>query len=148
MVHQEPPSWFPFVLFLVIHLVASTMLGVFSGWYFLMRRFPDRPEEKPLLRLSRQSGWMGLMASMRWILIFSTCSSGLRVSMNRFFGPFSRPFFVPWEQIRVTRKKTFWWSRVVLTFGESLGYLSIDADVADKLWRSIPERWPEAGPQG
>lgn len=82
---------------------------------------------------------------MRGILTLSTCPSGLRVSMNRLFGPFNRPFLVPWEQISATRKESFWWPRVVLEFGESFGRLTIEDYVANKLWRSIPERWPEAG---
>lgn len=70
-----------------------------------MRRFPDRPEERALLKLTQQSGSMGLGVEMRRILTLSTCSSGLRVSMNRLFGPFNRALFVPWEQIKVTRTR-------------------------------------------
>jgi hypothetical protein len=89
---------------------------------------------------------MGLGVSMRGVLGLSTCPPGLRVSMNRLFGPFNRTFLVPWEQINATRKESFWWPRVVLKFGESFGRLTIEDYVANKLWRSIPERWPETGP--
>jgi len=124
----------------------STLLAVSSGWYSIMLRFPDRPEEQALLKVTRQSGSLGLVG-MRGILILSTCNSGLRVSMNRLFGPFNRSFLVPWERISVTRKRSLWWPRVELRFGNSsFGSLTIADYIANKLWRSIPERWPEAGP--
>lgn len=147
MAQQPPfPIWAPFVLFPVLWLLASTFLGILTGWYSLMRRFPDRPNEQPLLRLSKESGSMGLGVQMRQVLTLSTCASGLRVRMNRLFGPFNRPFLVPWEQLNITRKDSVWWPRVVLRFGESFGRLTIADYVANKLWRSIPERWPEQGP--
>ncbi len=147
MTQQAPLLWVPVVFFPVLWLGISTLLAVLTGWYSLMRRFPDRPEERALLKLSQQSGSMGLGVAMRRILGLSTCSSGLRVSMNRLFGPFNRAFFVPWEQIKVTRKDSPWWPRVELQFGDSsFGRLAIADHVANKLWRSMPERWPEAGP--
>lgn len=139
------PIWLLFLL-PVLWLSITTLLAVLCGWYSLMRRFPDRSEEQALLRVTGQSGSMGLVG-MRGILILSACNSGLRVSMNRLFGPFNRSFFVPWEQINVTRKRSLWWPRVKLRFGNSsFKSLTIADYIANKLWRSIPERWPEAGP--
>jgi len=127
--------------------VICTLLGILSGWYSLMRRFPDRPEEQAVLKLSRQSGSMGLGVSMRGILSLSSCTWGLRVGMNRLFGPLHHNFLIPWEQIDVTRKDGFWGPRVKLRFADSsIGGLTIPDYAANKLWRSIPERWPEAGP--
>ena len=41
---------------------------------------------------------------MQGILKIGVCPSGLRIGIMRAFGPFSRNFFVPWEEIKVERK--------------------------------------------
>jgi hypothetical protein len=84
-------------------LAITTTLGIFSGWFLLMWKYPDRKEEA-LLQLKRQSGSMGLGVAMQGVLNISVCPSGLRVGIMRIFGPFCRNVFVPWEVITVKRK--------------------------------------------
>lgn len=134
-----------FIYFALMWLGVTTLLSALSGWFSLMRRFPDRPNETPLLVLKRQSGRMGMGVSLSRILTLSACPSGLRVGMMRLFGPFCQEFFVPWNEITVLRKKYFWWRYAELSFGYKEGKLGISANVADNLWRIVPKSWPEAG---
>ena len=50
--------YFP-VYFAFLWLGVTMLLGVLSGWFSLMQRYPNR-EETPLLTLSAQSGSMAL----------------------------------------------------------------------------------------
>jgi hypothetical protein len=127
-------------------LTITTVLGLFSGWYFLMIRYPNR-EETELLSLKGLSGSMGLGVAMNRILNISACPSGLRIGMMRVFGVWCRKFFVPWEEISVNRKNGFFGQSAVLQFGNpSRGRLRIPSYVADRLARASLGRWPEPGP--
>jgi hypothetical protein len=111
-----------------------------------MARYPDQSAQSSL-RIGGQSGTMGLWVSMSGILNLSVCPSGLRVGMMRVFGPFSRDFFVPWEDIAVIRKTIVVWPVAEIRFGNPVvGKLRVSADVADRLARAAQGRWPEAGP--
>jgi len=130
--------------FIALWLAITSVLALISGWYALASRYPDRHEE-PNLSLSFQSGSMNGV-SMRGILMLDACPSGLRVGIWRLFGPFSRKFFVPWDQIRIERKNRLFWTVAKLRFGDNCGNLTVFGNVADRLARSIPGRWPEPGP--
>ncbi len=135
---------FPLV-FVAMWLGVTTLLAHLSGWFELTRQFPDR-DETPLLRISGQSGQMGLSVSMGAVLSLGACPSGLRVGIMRAFGPFSRPFFVPWSRISVVRSKGWFGPRADLQFGTpENGHLMIAAHVANRLARAAGDCWPEAG---
>jgi hypothetical protein len=126
-------------------LTITTALGLFSGWYFLMIRYPNR-EETELLCLKGLSGSVGLVRMNR-ILNISACRSGLRIGMMRVFGIWCRKFFVPWEEITINRKDGFFGQSAKLQFGNpSRGSLRIPSYVADRLARASLGRWPEPGP--
>jgi len=91
------------------------LLGRISGWSTLERAFPDHPEE-PVEILRYQWGWMRGV-NYNNSLRFEICATGLRVSVIRLLGPFQKPFFVPWGQIRAERKKALFTTLVALTFG-------------------------------
>ena len=111
-----------------------------------MIRYPNC-EETELLSLKRLSGSMGLGVGMNRILNISVCPSGLRIGMMRVFGVWCRKFFVPWEEISVTRKDGFFGRSAVLQFGNpSTGRLRIPSYIADRLARASLGRWPEPGP--
>jgi hypothetical protein len=140
-------DYFPFafpVFFLGMWLAVTILLGFLSRWYVLARRYPDR-NEAALLQLNGQSGTVGIVG-MRNILRIAVCPSGLRLGIMKIFGPFSRDFFVPWEEIAVTRKDRFFWKSATLHFGNPIqGSLSIASHLADKLAQASPRRWPELG---
>ena len=97
---------FPF-LFIGFWLIVTTILWLLSGWKALQDRFPDR-DEVPLKRLHFQSATFGsgfFGTNYGGCLRFDVCSLGLRVAVWRIFGPFSRPFFVPWSEITAETKR-------------------------------------------
>ncbi len=122
----------------------TMLLSFMSGWYGLMERYPDRAESA-LAVLANQSGSLGGV-SMRGILKLSVCQSGLRVGITRIFGPFCRDFFVPWNEITVTRGDRISWNVAKLSLGQPpIGKLTIFADVADRIARVAGNDWPEPG---
>jgi hypothetical protein len=130
------------IFFVALWLFVTAMLGLVSGWFALARRYPDQPEAA-ILTMRYQLGVMGPSVRLNGVLWFSTCSSGLRIAILRLFGPFSRDFFVPWNEISIVRQDA--WlagSQVELRFG-STGRLRIPAFIADKLAASVPKQWPE-----
>lgn len=132
--------------FIFFWILFQVLTGCISGWYTLMRRFPNQ-EEKTLIQLRYQSGTMGDWCGMRGILSIGVCSSGLRLGIMKFFGIFSRDIFVPWDEITIQRKVEIFETLVELSFGHPcIGRLSVNENVAYQLARSIPEKWPEPMP--
>jgi len=133
--------FFP-VFFVIMWIATTTLMGFVSGWFRLMKAYPDR-QEPSLLQLNFRSGWMGWI-SLNGILMLSACPSGLRVGMLRIFGLFTRDFFVPWNEIKVSRTKVFFRSMAELQFGDpAVGKLTVSASIADQLASTVSERWPE-----
>ena len=139
-------QYFP-IFFGLLWLTITTVLGLLSGWFSLMRKFPDRPETS-ILTLRGQSGSMGPMAvGFGGVLSLGVCSSGLRIGIFRVFGPFCRPFFVPWQEISIKRRSRLWGQTAELRFGiPVIGKLVIPSYVADRLGRTLPDSWPELEP--
>jgi hypothetical protein len=70
----------------------------------------------------------------------------VRIGIMRIFGPFSRDFFVPWNEITVTRRDRFLWKEARLSFGQpSNGNLKVFAEVADRMAQAAGSKWPEQG---
>lgn len=133
---------FPF-FFAAFWLLIVTILSAASGWRALQTRFPDRDEDA-VKTFGMASGVMGAGVSMSNILTLAACRTGLRISIWRIFGPFDRPFFVPWEQIGVQRSGGAFLKRATLTFGSPpVGKLAISANLADKIADAAQNRWPE-----
>jgi hypothetical protein len=132
------------IAFPLFWFVVTMILSFISGWFGLAERYPDVNEE-PVLILRNQSGSVGSV-SMRGILQLSVCPSGLRIGIMRLFGPFSRAFFVPWNEISVTRSDRFLWKEAKLSFGQpSNGNLKVFAELADRMARAAGSNWPEQG---
>jgi hypothetical protein len=135
--------YFP-IFFVLLWLGVTVLLGFLSGWYSLMRRFPDRPET-PLQTFKNQSGSIGFVGA-RSLLTLSVCPGGLRVGMMRIFGPFSKDFFVSWNEMSVIRKDRFLWKAATISFDNPpVGSLTLMADLADRLARVAGKSWPEPG---
>lgn len=131
------------LLFAAVWLGVGALLCRLSGWFALRREFPDQ-DETAFLELSGQSGWMGKTVNINGVLRLAACPTGLRVGISRVFAPFAGPFLVPWKEISVERRKRWLMPVAELKLGET-GRLGLHADVADRLWRAAPGRWPEAG---
>jgi hypothetical protein len=134
------------VLIVGLLVVGGWAMGAQSGWYGLMRLYPDR-DEKPIRVFQGQTGWMNGGLSFNGILTLSVCPSGLRVSLPRVFGPFSRPYFIPWGDIRVYRLTEYFMPAARLEFGQpARGALSVRGNTANRLARAAGRNWPEPGP--
>jgi hypothetical protein len=132
--------------FIIVGLlfVSGWAMGAQSGWYEMMRLYPDR-DEKAVQVFQGQTGWMKSGLSFNGILTLSVCPSGLRVAVPRIFGPFSKPYFVPWGDIRVYRLTQYYMPAARLDFAGK-GELSVRAITANRLARVAGKNWPEAGP--
>jgi hypothetical protein len=139
---QNFPIYFP-LFFIAMWIAITTLLGFLSGWFLLMKTYPDRPET-PLQSFPMQSGSMNVVG-MRSALTLSPCPSGLRLGMMRLLGPFCRDFLVPWDEISIIRKERFYRKVAEFSFGRPvIGTLTVSADVADRLARSARSHWPES----
>jgi hypothetical protein len=126
------------ITFAVFWTIICSVLGAFAGWYGLAEAYRDR-DERAFLKIGFQSAAMGsgLKVSMGGILTFSACPSGLRVSIWRVFGPFSKPFLVPWAEVRARRQKGPILFGAVLTLGHpQIGSLVINARTWNRLAKS------------
>ena len=144
---QPAPDWFPYAFpffFLGMWLTITTVLGYVSGWPSLEQRFPDR-EEQSIDRMHMQSGSIGNGSlynpwgnvNYNGCLTLDVCPSGLRVSVWRIFGPFSRPFFVPWQKISVEPVKFLFFQYYRLTFGNyDLPALTIKRSACERITAS------------
>ncbi|HSZ51754.1 MAG TPA: hypothetical protein VK801_09310 [Caulobacteraceae bacterium] len=134
-VNAPPPGFFLFLplSLIAIWLFVVAILSLMSGWLDLMSRFPDRPEAA-LARLDFQSGMMGAGVRMGGILTLTACPSGLRVAIWRLFGPFCRPFFVPWREITAEPFTLLLTPMIRLRFGNPpVGVLSLRARIWERL---------------
>jgi hypothetical protein len=125
------------LFFVALWLLITTLLAGLSGWLGLARRFPDRVEV-PRIALKGQSGAMGMGVQLRGILTLSACPSGLRVAIWRAFAPFSKPFFVPWDEIEARPKGGLFVDLMRLGFGQpEAGAMTITTRTWQRL--STPE---------
>ncbi|MBP6014140.1 MAG: hypothetical protein KBA31_18070 [Alphaproteobacteria bacterium] len=129
------------VMFAVIWVGVTWLLGWMSGWHALMERYPDR-HEQPALDLSWQTGAMGVGVNYKNVLKLAVCPSGLRIGVMKLFGPFARDFLVPWRDLKVKRSRWFWTDVAELAFGAH-GKLVVTAAVADQLAAAAGKNWPE-----
>lgn len=132
--HGFSPAGTALAILPLAWIATTALIGALSGWYTLMSRYPDT-RERSLLRLGFRSGSMGpLWVHMGGVLTLEACQSGLRVSIWRIFGLFSRPFLVPWGQISARPITYFMRPMVRLDFGDpAIGVLRIDARSWDVL---------------
>jgi len=129
-------------------LAITSFLAMMSGWPTMTAAYPDR-EEQRLVRLGGQSGSMGardgglFRVNMSGILILDVCPSGLRVSIWRLFGPFSRPFFVPWSELKVRGTQIMFVPFAELGF-EKIGGITLKIDRL--AWRRLRDAAPDSAP--
>lgn len=138
--------WFAIIFpafFVGFWLFIVTMLGLMSGWFALQRRYP-RGTDTPIRTFRMKSGSMGSnglgAVSMGGILNLSPTHYGLRVGIFRLFGPFQRPFEVPWNEIHVERRTRFFLPSARLTFGADEGHLRLAVGLWNRIVDSAPER--------
>jgi hypothetical protein len=133
---------FPFA-FASFWVVITVAIGAMMGWPALLQRFPDR-KETAIKQFTWRSGRMGpLGASINNILRLDVCPSGLRVALPWLFAITSRPFFVPWDEIQVTKVDGVFFNEARLQFGRNkVGTLTIRESLANELAAAAPNgKW-------
>ena len=139
------PFVFP-IFFVGLWVFMAVVIGWLTGWPRLQRTYPDRPEA-PLLSLRMQSGTMARNVNINGALRLEVCPSGLRVRILRVFGLFSKPFFVPWEEISITTGQRWFWPVSELAFGAPpVGTLALRLTTAARLAAAARGRWPDPTP--
>jgi hypothetical protein len=125
-------------------IAMGALMGAQSGWFGLARRFRDRSD--PAIATFRYcSAWFGRTFAFNGVLNFSVCRTGLRVGIVRAFGPFSNDFFVPWDEITITRGRQWLGPAVRLQLADAAS-LSLRPALANDLARAAGDHWPEPGP--
>lgn len=123
---------FPF-LFIGMWFLTTSVIGWWSGWHVLQDRFPNR-DVTVRDRMHFQSAGLGKgriwnpwgNVSYGSCLRYDICQEGLRVAVWRVFGPFCRPFLVPWDKITVEEVRFLFFRFYRLSFGDpSLSALTI-----------------------
>lgn len=141
---HEPHPFIIVILLLVPMWFASVaLLGIVSGWRALVRKYPNRPE-KALLQLDGQSGAMGVGIQLKRILSFSVCPSGLRVGVQRLPGVFLQGFFVPWNEIKLGKRRTLSSFLITFAFGNpTVGSIHISQQLFNDLVCGSLGQWPD-----
>lgn len=106
--------------FPVIWLGVTTLLAELGGWNRLQRRFPDEPNAQTLERFRFRSAQLGHPAfgvSYSGVLTFEVCNTGLRISVWKLFGLFSKPIFLPWDGFHTERYQWFIWDACRIIWG-------------------------------
>lgn len=127
------------VFFTALWLLVTSLIGLTSGWYSLMKRYPDSGE-LALTTLTFQTARMGA-ARFNNILTLASCPSGLRVRLPKIFSPFGQNILVPWSDLS-TRRATllFGVETVIVSFGGQ-GNLQIYDKTAEQLAAASAGRW-------
>ena len=139
------PILFPF-FFAGLWLTVTTLLGFWSGWFKLQAEFPDSREPSDL-RLHWQSGLIGFGAlwnpwgkvSYSRCLRLDACPGGLRVAIWRLFGPFCRPFLLPWRGMEVESRRILLWRYVRLTAVDAGYSVTIRRPAYDRIRLAVPQ---------
>jgi hypothetical protein len=88
------------LLALTVYLMPKIM-----GWDRLEKLFPDRPGDPVIARYNFQSLYIAKPGKSppgpfyQGPVVLMACQNGLRIRIWKIFQPFSKPVFLPWEQI-------------------------------------------------
>lgn len=120
------------VLFSLMWIAITSLLGRISGWRGLERIFPDHAEP-PVETLRFQTARMGVV-NFNNCMRFEICATGLRIAVFRLLGPFLKPLFVPWGQINAERANSPFMKLVTLNLGsQSEGTMIIREKTFDRI---------------
>jgi hypothetical protein len=115
---QSPATWFwpifPFY-FIGLWFGISYLLSATGGWRALARCYPDEASSSEGQRFRFQSAQVGWVNYNNCVNVIVS-PTGLRLSV---FAPFRfghRPIFIPWRDIRVGLRKSWFTSVGVLRF--------------------------------
>ena len=95
------PIWAVVVFIVFVWFCITSLLSYFAGWHLLMRAY-RKPEGTARTRQRLEWAVMGKDVSYKNVLRISAYEGGLGLERSRFFGPFTRPLMIPWEEVSST----------------------------------------------
>jgi hypothetical protein len=104
-----------FVIFPLFWSAVVFLISRLGGWGSMAEAYPYR-EPHSAQCFSLQSAILRLAASYRGVLKICADDEGLYFSVMFLFRPGHSSFFVPWEEIRGTKKSYFFYNVVDLRF--------------------------------
>lgn len=140
---DKHPVLFAICDFLFIYLFVSFFISWLGGWAPLARQFRSRTKFVG-------SRWHFQSASMRWlssyrnVLTIGADSNGLYLSPTLpFFPLFHAPLFIPWREISLTSKKSFFFSGMRFDLGrETLTPIWVRSDLAERVKSAAGHEYP------
>lgn len=94
------PLWAYLLFFTLLGIGITSFLSFSAGWHELIRAY-GRPTQEA--RFEQRLRWasMGDGVSYRNVLHLSAYDNGIGLRQSRFFGLFTRPVLVPWDEVRM-----------------------------------------------
>lgn len=121
-----------FVIFPLFWSAVVFLISRLGGWGSMAEAYPYR-EPHSAQCFALQSAILRLAASYRGVLKICADDEGLYFSVMFLFRPGHSPFFVPWEEIRGTKKSYFFYNVVDLRFRRT-------PDLPFRIYRRIADR--------
>lgn len=93
------------VITVLMLALAMVLIPRIMGWNRLEELFPDRPGDPMIARYNLQSLYIAKPGKSppgpfyQGVVILIACENGLRIKIWKILQPFSKPIFLPWEDI-------------------------------------------------
>jgi len=112
------------VVFPAFWILVTSAIAEMGGWNRLQRAHPDNSSAVLYKRLSMRSANLGhpyFGVSYSACLTFDVCDTGLRISVWKIFGVFTKPVFLKWEDFKTELFQWFIWKGCRLRWGSDAG---------------------------
>jgi small-conductance mechanosensitive channel len=130
------------IYFLSLWLLVCVIISFVGGWFSLAKVYRTRMAfdgEKWRMK----SGQMRWLANYNNVLTLGVSQQGLYLASMFLFRFMHPPLLVPWSEIKVRRRKGWFFEYVTLTLGHELAIpLRIRGALAMKLRESAGNCWP------
>ncbi len=121
------------VLFAGSWFATAFLVSAIGGWWELAERYRTREPGPPSLH-RWQSGRLGAITRYNNILTIGAGDRGLYLAMPRLFRTAHQPLFIPWSDIRIETRSTFFGPRLRLHFTHTAGiYLEVRETLGNDL---------------
>ena len=145
------PLWLAIVILVLAWILffawVMMLVARLGGWRTLAEKYPVEVSTIDGTTWRWQSMKLGRFTSYNNILKVTATRDGVLFQMPLFFKAGHRPFFVPWEEIEVTRTESFFGKGATLTMQRVPDrQMHISAKLADRMKKEAGEAWPEHHP--
>ncbi len=130
------------IYFLCLWLLVGATISFIGGWFSLAKVYRTRVLFNGA-KWTMQSGQMRWLANYNNVLTFGVSPQGLYLASMFLFRFMHSPLLVPWSEIKVRRKKGWFFEYMTFTLGHELAIpLRIRGKLAAKLRESAGNCWP------